>query len=195
MSPSSQLFLNKKIKCLTFTASVSTMYESKLTKSKESTYKHMLAIRMQRVGRKGHPEFRVVVQDSRLSPTSGRFVARLGHVNPHTKATTLDKVKTEQYLNNGAQPSPRVVRMLQAEKISLPAWVVVSDNSKKRNIKNTDKLRRNRPVEEKVEEPKEEVVAESEEVAVEPETATEEVVEEPTAEAEPETAVPESTES
>ncbi|MBP6962154.1 30S ribosomal protein S16 [Candidatus Saccharibacteria bacterium] len=176
----------------------------------------MLAIRMQRVGRKGHPEFRVVVQDSRLTPTSGRIVARLGHVNPHTKAITLDKEKTEAYLNNGAQPSPRVVRMLQAEKITLPAWVVTSDNSKKRNIKNTEKLRRNRPVEEKVEEPKEEAVAESqaEESKVEsPETeaevatpvdetpaevAVETVSEEPTAEepiAEPETAEPESTES
>ena len=183
------------------------MYESKLTKAKESTYKHMLAIRMQRVGRTGHPEFRVVVQDSRLSPTSGRIVARLGHVNPHTKATTIDKEKTEQYLNNGAQPSPRVVRMLQAEKIKLPIWVVTSDKKKKRTIKNTDKLRRNRPAEEKVEEPKEEVVAESkvEESKVEEtteapapieETVVEETsVEEATAETEVETAEPESTES
>ena len=162
----------------------------------------MLAIRMQRVGRKGHPEFRVVVQDSRLTPTSGRIVARLGHVNPHTKAITLDKEKTESYLNNGAQPSPRVVRMLQAEKIALPAWVVVSTNSKKRNIKNTEKLRRNRPAEEKVEEPVaqiedsgseiEEVVETTETVE---ETPVEVVAEEPTAEAEPETAEPESTES
>jgi len=119
---------------------------------KESIYKHMLAIRMQRVGRKGHPEFRVVVQDSRLTPTSGRIVARLGHVNPHTKAVIIDKEMTKKYLDNGAQPSPRVVRMLQSEKITLPSWVVVADNGKKRSIKNSEKLRRNRPAEEKVEE-------------------------------------------
>lgn len=47
----------------------------------------MLAIRMQRVGRKGHPEYRVVVQDARLTPSSGRVVARVGHYNPHTKST------------------------------------------------------------------------------------------------------------
>jgi hypothetical protein len=36
----------------------------------------MLAIRMQRTGRKGHAMFRVVVQDSRLTPSSGRVVAK-----------------------------------------------------------------------------------------------------------------------
>ena len=112
----------------------------------------MLAIRMQRVGRKGHPEFRVVVQDARLTPTSGRVVAKLGHVNPHSKSTTIDKEKVEFYLNNGAQPSPRVVRVLQSEKIKLPEWVTVPSADKKRAIKNSDKLRRNRPAEEVVEE-------------------------------------------
>ena len=171
----------------------------------------MLAIRMQRVGRKGHPEFRVVVQDSRLTPTSGRIVARLGHVNPHTKTVIIDKEKVEKYLNNGAQPSPRVVRMLQSEKIALPAWVVVADNDKKRSIKNTEKLRRNRPAEEKVEEleakieesesENEEVVAESkvEESKVEETTEATAPVEETPVEAiaeEPATeSVPEATEA
>jgi len=156
---------------------------------KESIYKHMLAIRMQRVGRKGHPEFRVVVQDSRLTPTSGRIVARLGHVNPHTKAVIIDKEMTKKYLDNGAQPSPRVVRMLQSEKITLPSWVVVADNGKKRSIKNSEKLRRNRPAEEKVEETPapelkvEELNVESSESEV-AETATVTVAEEPAVEAE-----------
>lgn len=123
----------------------------------------MLAIRMQRVGRKGHPEFRVVVQDARLTPTSGRVVAKIGHVNPHSKTTILDKEKVEFYLNNGAQPSPRVVRVLQSEKIKLPDWVTVPSVDKKRSIKNSEKLRRNRPAEEVVEETPEAVA----EVAVE----------------------------
>ena len=70
----------------------------------------MLVIRMQRTGRKGHAQFRVVVQDSRRTPTSGRVVAALGHYNPHTKETSLNKEKATQYLNNGAQPSDRVIR-------------------------------------------------------------------------------------
>lgn len=140
----------------------------------------MLAIRMQRVGRKGHPEFRVVVQDSRTSPTSERVVARIGHYNPHTKAVTLDKEKIAFYLKNGAQPSPRVIRLLQTEKITIPEWVEIPALDKKRTIKNPEKLRRNRPAEEVVEEPAAEI-----ETPSEPET---QVAESPAEEAVAETA-------
>jgi len=106
----------------------------------------MLAIRMQRTGRKGHAMFRVVVQESRLTPTSGRVVAQLGSYDPHAKSTTLSKEKAEFYLSHGAQPSDRVVRLFEAEGVKLPTWVSKSE-SKKRAIKNPDKLRRNRPAE------------------------------------------------
>lgn len=108
----------------------------------------MLAIRMQRTGRKGYASFRVVVQDSQFAPTSGRVVAKLGHHNPHTKETVINKEVAEQYLSNGAQPSPRVVKLFKAEKIKLPNWVEQPDVSKKRSIKNPEKLRKNRPAEE-----------------------------------------------
>jgi len=124
---------------------------------------------MQRTGRKGTASFRVVVQDSRFSPDSGRVVARIGHYNPHTKDTSIDKEKVEKYLMNGAQPSDRVIKLLKAEKIKLPDWVEMPDDSKKSSIKNPEKLRKNQP--------KEEVQAE--EPAAE-EKATEEVVEENT---------------
>ena len=111
----------------------------------------MLAIRMQRVGRSGHPEYRVVVQEARRTPSSGRIVAQVGHYNPHTKAVVVDKEKVSFYLTNGAQPSPRVARLLSAQGVALPSWVKI-DSSKSRTVKNTDKLRRNRPAEE-VQEP------------------------------------------
>lgn len=107
----------------------------------------MLAIRMQRTGRKGHAEFRVIVQDARRSPTSGSVVAQIGHYNPHSKQTILDKEKAAFYLDHGAQPSPRVVSILKSEKVKLPDWIQVADK-KKGTIKNTEKLRRNRPAEE-----------------------------------------------
>ena len=88
----------------------------------------MLAIRMQRTGRKGYPTYRVIVQEAHRQPTSGRVVASIGSYNPHTKESTLDKEKAEYYLKNGAQPSDRVVRLLQAEKVALPAWVSAADN-------------------------------------------------------------------
>lgn len=132
----------------------------------------MLAIRMQRTGRKGHAMFRVIVQDARRTPTSGKVVANLGHHDPHTKATTINKEKAELYLKNGAQPSERVVRLLQAEGITLPKWVVVAKADKASGIKNPDKLRKNQPAKPAAEEVPAEVestepAAEAEEVAAE----------------------------
>ena len=141
----------------------------------------MLAIRMQRTGRKGHPMYRVIVQDSHRQPTSGRVVANLGSYNPHTKETTLDKEQAATFLKNGAQPSDRVVKLLQNEKVELPDWVKVTSDKKQKTIKNTEKLRRNQPKEEKVEEPVAEVTeAPAEEVVADvpaEEPAVEEVKE------------------
>ena len=107
---------------------------------------------MQRTGRKGFATFRVVVQDSRFSPASGRIVAQVGHSNPHTKETVLDVDKINEYLNNGAQPSPRVIRLLKAQKVKLPSWVKEPAQTTERKIKNPEKLRKNQPKEEVVEE-------------------------------------------
>ncbi len=121
----------------------------------------MLAIRMQRTGRKGHAMFRVVVQESRLTPSSGRVVANLGSYDPHTKQTTLVKDKAAYYLSNGAQPSDRVARLLKKEGVKLPAWVKL-EADKARKLRNPEKLRKNKPAEEKAAEaPTAEVVAEA----------------------------------
>lgn len=102
---------------------------------------------MQRLGRKGHPTYRVVVQDVRQTPTSGKYVALLGSYDPHAKTTTLSREKAEFYLKNGAQPSDRVVRLFTTEGIKLPEWVK-KPTEHKREIRNADKLRKNRPAEE-----------------------------------------------
>lgn len=107
----------------------------------------MLAIRMQRTGRKGHAMFRVVVQESRLTPTSGKVVASIGSYDPHAKVATLDKEKASFYLEHGAQPSGRVVRLLQSEGVKLPKWVTVSE-IKEGKLRNPEKLRKNQPKEE-----------------------------------------------
>jgi small subunit ribosomal protein S16 len=123
----------------------------------------MLTIRMQRTGRKGYASFRIVVQDSRFAPSSGRVVAKIGHYNPHTKETVIDKEKVVEYLKNGAKPSPRVVRLLQAEKVALPDWVETSTNDKKRKTRNPEKLRKDQPKEEPT--PEEPVVEDAPEAA------------------------------
>lgn len=107
----------------------------------------MLAIRLQRVGRKGYPVYRIAVQEAQRHPSSGRVVAYVGSYNPHTKEVNLNKEKIETYLGNGAQPSPRVVRILEAEKVKLPEWVKKA-GKKEKAIRNPEKLRKNQPAEE-----------------------------------------------
>lgn len=107
----------------------------------------MLAIRMQRLGRKGHPTYRVVVQDVRQAPTSGKYVALLGSYDPHAKTNTLVKEKAQFYLDHGAQPSDRVVRLFASEGLTLPSWVK-QPSQHTRTIRNAEKLRRNQPKEE-----------------------------------------------
>lgn len=107
----------------------------------------MLAIRLQRLGRKGYPVYRMAVQEARRHPSSGRVVAYIGSYNPHTKVTTIQKELAEKYLANGAQPTPRVVKLLQAEGITLPSWVKVPAADKKKSLRNPEKLRKNQPAE------------------------------------------------
>lgn len=108
----------------------------------------MLAIRLQRLGRKALPVYRLAVQESRRHPSSGRVVAYVGTYNPHTKNVSVDKEKVSFYLQNGAQPTPRVVRVLQSEDIVLPGWVKANSGEKKRSIRKPEKLRKNQPKEE-----------------------------------------------
>jgi small subunit ribosomal protein S16 len=125
----------------------------------------MLAIRLQRLGRKGYPVYRIAVQEAQRHPSSGRVVAYVGSYNPHTKEVSLQKDDVQKYLDNGAQPTPRVVKLLKQEGVKLPKWVKDVDASKQKSIKNKDKLRRNQepePTEEPVAEAPAEETAEAE---------------------------------
>jgi small subunit ribosomal protein S16 len=106
----------------------------------------MLAIRLQRIGRKGYPVYRLAVQEAQRHPSSGRVVAYVGSYNPHTKEANVDKEKAVFYLSNGAQPSPRVIRLLKDAGVELPDWVKAPAD-KKRSLRNPEKLRKNQPKE------------------------------------------------
>lgn len=125
----------------------------------------MLAIRLQRIGRKGYPVYRLAVQEAQRHPSSGRVIAYVGSYNPHTKEVNIQNELAQKYLDNGAQPTPRVVKLFKEAGVKLPSWVKKIDNSKKKTIRNAEKLRKNQP--------KEEPVAEAEKVVEE--LASEEV--------------------
>lgn len=119
----------------------------------------MLAIRLQRVGRAKYPTYRLAVQESQRHPSSGRVVAYVGSYNPHTKQANVNVEAAQKYLDNGAQPTSRVVRLLKEAGVKLPSWVKEVP-AKQKSIRNAEKLRKNQPKEE-AEEVAEEVSAEA----------------------------------
>lgn len=108
----------------------------------------MLAIRLQRLGRKAYPVYRLAVQEAQRHPSSGRVVAYVGTYNPHTKAANVNVAEAQKYLDNGAQPTPRVVKLLKEAGVKLPKWVKEFDANKQKSVKNAEKLRKNAPREE-----------------------------------------------
>ena len=108
----------------------------------------MLAIRLQRLGRAGYPTYRLAVQESQRHPSSGRVVAYIGNYNPHTKDAHVNVELAQKYLDNGAQPTPRVVKLLKDAGVKLPKWVVEPRADRTKAIRNAEKLRKNQPKEE-----------------------------------------------
>jgi small subunit ribosomal protein S16 len=75
-----------------------------------------LKIRLARGGSKKRPYYHVVVADAR-SPRDGRFLEKLGSWNPmlakgDAKRVELDADRIKHWLDNGAQPTDRVLRFL-----------------------------------------------------------------------------------
>jgi small subunit ribosomal protein S16 len=72
----------------------------------------MLKIRLQRVGRKHDPSFRVVVTDSRFAAQSGKALEVLGSYNPRFDNPTLKEDRIKEWIAKGAQPSGTVHNIL-----------------------------------------------------------------------------------
>ncbi len=120
----------------------------------------MLAIRLQRLGRKAYPVYRLAVQEAQRHPSSGRVVAYVGSYNPHTKDVSVNVELAQKYLDNGAQPTPRVVKLLKDAGVKLPKWVKEFQGGKTKSVRNAEKLRKNQPKQEPVAEEAPEVEAE-----------------------------------
>lgn len=105
----------------------------------------MLSIRLQRVGHTGHAMYRVIVQESQKQPTSGRVIAQLGTYDPHTKEAKIIVETAQKFLDNGAQPSPRLIKLLEKAGVKLPSWVKKTTTKKVSATKNAEKLRKNQP--------------------------------------------------
>jgi small subunit ribosomal protein S16 len=77
-----------------------------------------VVLRMARAGTKKRPVYHIVAADSRF-PRDGRFIERLGYFNPllpkdHKDRLKLDLDKAKAWIAKGAQPSDRIMRLLDA---------------------------------------------------------------------------------
>ena len=77
-----------------------------------------MKIRLARGGSKKRPFYAIVAADSRM-PRDGRFIEKLGTYNPMLPKDSEERVKmnverVKYWLSEGAQPTDRVARMLEA---------------------------------------------------------------------------------
>ncbi len=77
-----------------------------------------MKIRLARGGSKKRPFYAIIAADSRM-PRDGRFIEKLGTYNPMLPKDSEERVKMNMerikyWLGEGAQPTDRVARMLEA---------------------------------------------------------------------------------
>lgn len=77
-----------------------------------------MKIRLARGGSKKRPHYAIVAADSRM-PRDGRFLEKLGTYDPmlakdNENRIRMDLDRVKHWLGQGAQPTDRVARMLEA---------------------------------------------------------------------------------
>ena len=90
-----------------------------------------MKIRLARGGSKKRPHYAIVASDSRM-PRDGRFLEKLGTYNPLLPKDSEDRIKmdverVQYWLGQGAQPTDRVARFLEA--------AGVKDKTERANLK------------------------------------------------------------
>lgn len=64
----------------------------------------MLTIRLARVGKKNHAQFKIMLQEKTIAP-GGAHVEVLGSYDPHSKKAVLKDERIKYWVSQGAQPS------------------------------------------------------------------------------------------
>jgi len=78
----------------------------------------MLMIRLQRVGKKNEPTFRIVLTDSKNSSKSGKFLEVLGSYDARDKnQTKIDSDRAQYWISKGAKLSDTINNLFINKKI------------------------------------------------------------------------------
>jgi small subunit ribosomal protein S16 len=72
----------------------------------------MIKIKLTRIGKKGQPQYRIVVTEARDKNT-GKYIALLGTYNPLVKPADfkLDLAEYTKWLEKGAQPTDTIRKL------------------------------------------------------------------------------------
>ena len=104
----------------------------------------MLKIRLQRVGRKHDPSYRVILTDVRQGPKSGKFIEILGFYDAVRKVKKIKAERVKHWIANGAQVSDTVHNILVSEKVVegkklnvLPKKTPIKKEGKEEEVKET----------------------------------------------------------
>ena len=78
----------------------------------------MLKLRLKKYGRKGQASYRIVAMPS-AARRDGRAVEELGFYNPHTNEASINVLRVEARLSQGAQATPTVKNLLKKASIAV----------------------------------------------------------------------------
>ena len=93
----------------------------------------MLTIRLQRIGKKKKPFYRVIISEKQKD-TQGHYLELLGSYNPHTKVAQLKQDRITYWLGVGARMSNTVHNLFIREG-------VVTEKDKRQSVKISKKRR------------------------------------------------------
>src|SRR3989344_4738137 len=94
----------------------------------------MLAIKLQRIGKKHQPSYRLVVQEKR-EKLNGRYAEDLGWFNPLLDKKEFKKERIAHWLKIGAQPTDTVHNLLVSAGIIAGPKIPVHKQAKKKEEK------------------------------------------------------------
>ena len=82
----------------------------------------MVKIRLRRMGSRNHPFYRVVVSDTRKTPT-GSALDEIGYYDPRKQpaVVSIDTERLEQWVSKGALLSPTVAKLVKKSRSAAPA--------------------------------------------------------------------------
>mgnify|MGYP001570541525 CR=1 len=110
---------------------VGTRWGSYLQKSpSHARVASMLRIRLQRVGKKHDPSYRIVLTDSKNSTKSGRFLEILGNHNARAGKSVFEGERIKHWISKGARPTDSLHNLLVRKAVIVGKKIAVHSHGK-----------------------------------------------------------------